>query len=59
MRRLAYQAAAVAVALIVVGYLVHNASVNLEERRIASGFAFLEREAGFEISESPFLRAAQ
>ena len=56
MRRLAYQAAAIAVALIVVGYLVHNASVNLEERRIASGFAFLEREAGFEISESPFLR---
>jgi len=56
MRRLAYQAMAIAVALIVVGYLVHNASVNLEERRIASGFAFLEREAGFEISESPFLR---
>ena len=56
MRRLAYQAAAVAVALIVVGYLVHNASVNLAERRIASGFGFLEREAGFEISESPFLR---
>jgi len=56
MRRLGYQAAAVAVALIVVGYLVHNASVNLEARRIASGFAFLEREAGFEISESPFLR---
>src|SRR4029077_10380604 len=55
-RRLAYQAMAIAVALIVVGYLVHNASVNLEERRIASGFAFLEREAGFEISESPFLR---
>ena len=56
MRRLGYQAAAVAVALIVVGYLAHNASVNLEARRIASGFAFLEREAGFEISESPFLR---
>src|ERR1041384_4084974 len=55
-RRLAYQAAAVAVALIVVGYLVHNASVNLAERRIASGFGFLERAAGFEISESPFLR---
>ena len=45
-----------AVALVVVGYLAHNASVNLEARRIASGFAFLEREAGFEISESPFLR---
>src|SRR3954469_4798814 len=56
MRRLGYQAAALAVALIVVGYLVHNASVNLEARRVASGFAFLEREAGFEISESPFLR---
>src|SRR6476660_8591233 len=39
MRRLGYQAAAVAVALIVVGYLAHNASVNLEARRIASGFA--------------------
>src|SRR5207344_800108 len=34
-RRLAYQAMAIAVALIVVGYLVHNASVNLEERHIA------------------------
>jgi len=29
---------------------------NLEERRIASGFGFLGREAGFEIGESAFLR---
>ena len=29
---------------------------NLEERRIASGFGFLQREAGFEIGESAFLR---
>ena len=29
---------------------------NLEERRIASGFGFLGREAGFEIGESVFLR---
>ena len=29
---------------------------NLEERRIASGFGFLQREAGFEIGESVFLR---
>ena len=29
---------------------------NLEERRIASGFGFLSREAGFEIGESAFLR---
>ena len=32
-------------AILVVGYLVHNALVNLEERRIASGFSFLGREA--------------
>ena len=56
MRRIAYQAAAVAVALVVAWYLVHNTMVNLEDRRIASGFAFLEREAGFEIGESAFLR---
>ena len=29
---------------------------NLEERRIASGFGFLQRESGFEIGESFFLR---
>jgi general L-amino acid transport system permease protein len=56
MRRLAYQAAAIAVALFTAWYLAHNTAVNLEDRRIASGFSFLEREAGFEISESPFLR---
>jgi len=56
MRRIAYQAAAVGVALFVLGYLVHNTVSNLEERRIASGFSFLQREAGFEIGESAFLR---
>jgi general L-amino acid transport system permease protein len=56
MRRLAYQAAAIAVALLVAWFLVHNTVANLEDRRIASGFSFLGREAGFEISESPFLR---
>jgi general L-amino acid transport system permease protein len=56
MRRIAYQAAAVGVALFVVWYLVHNTLANLEERRIASGFSFLQREAGFEIGESAFLR---
>ncbi len=35
---------------------MHNTVANLEERRIASGFSFLEREAGFEIGESAFLR---
>jgi general L-amino acid transport system permease protein len=56
MRRLAYQAAALLAAVLIAWYLVHNTAANLEERRIASGFAFLGREAGFEISESPFLR---
>ena len=55
-RRIAYQAAAVVVAVLVAGYLIHNTAVNLEDRRIASGFSFLEREAGFEIGESAFLR---
>jgi len=55
MRRVAYQAAAIAVALLVAWFLVHNTAVNLEQRRIASGFSFLGRDAGFEISESPFL----
>ena len=36
-------------------YLVSNTLANLEERHIASGFAFLGREAGFEIGESSSL----
>jgi len=56
MRRIAYQAAAIAVALLGAWYFIHNTASNLEERRIASGFGFLEREAGFEIGESAFLR---
>jgi general L-amino acid transport system permease protein len=55
-RRLAYQAAALLAVVFIAGYLVHNAAANLEDRRIASGFSFLGREAGFQISESPFLR---
>ena len=37
-------------------FLISNTTANLEERRIASGFGFLDREAGFEIGESAFLR---
>jgi general L-amino acid transport system permease protein len=36
------------------GYLYHNTAQNLEARKIASGFAFLWREAGFEIGETSF-----
>src|SRR5688572_8357751 len=56
LRPIAFQATAVAAALLVAWYLVSNTLTNLEERRIASGFGFLGREAGFEIGESAFLR---
>ena len=36
-------------------FLISNTAANLEARRIASGFGFLSREAGFEIGESLFL----
>ena len=37
-------------------FLISNTAANLADRRIASGFAFLDREAGFAIGESFFLR---
>jgi general L-amino acid transport system permease protein len=55
-KRLAYQGAAIAAAVAVAWFLIANAAANLEERRIASGFGFLGREAGFEIGQSFFLR---
>jgi general L-amino acid transport system permease protein len=55
-KRIAYQAAAIGVALFVAWFLVHNTMANLEARRIASGLGFLQREAGFEIGESMFMR---
>ncbi|HEX2334341.1 MAG TPA: ABC transporter permease subunit [Burkholderiales bacterium] len=55
-RRIAYQAAAIGAAALVAWFLISNTMTNLEERRIASGFRFLGREAGFEIGESAFLR---
>ncbi len=51
-RAILYQ---IAIVIGVVGlgwYLVTNTITNLENQQIASGFSFLEREAGFEISES-------
>jgi general L-amino acid transport system permease protein len=36
-------------------YIVSNTAHNLEARGIASGFQFLSREAGFEISETTFI----
>lgn len=54
MKRLAIQALAAALVLAAAAYLVFNTLANLEARRIASGFAFLWRGAGFEIGESVF-----
>ena len=51
-RGLFVQAALVAALALVFGYLAYNTSHNLEARGIESGFAFLGREAGFEIGET-------
>ena len=54
-RALAAQAALAAALAFVGWYFYSNAAANLEARRIASGFAFLWREAGFEIGETTML----
>jgi general L-amino acid transport system permease protein len=54
-RQLAYQAVALAALAALGWFLISNTLANLEARRIASGFGFLRREAGFEIGESFFL----
>ena len=56
LRRVAYQVAALLGVVLVGAFLIYNTMENLEARRIASGFGFLGREAGFEIGESFFLR---
>ncbi|HEX6005170.1 MAG TPA: ABC transporter permease subunit [Burkholderiales bacterium] len=55
LRALAYQAAALGTTLALAWFLVGNTLENLAERNIASGFAFLGREAGFAIGETTFL----
>ena len=55
MRKIGYQAVAIAAVVAIAWYLLQNTLANLEARRIASGFAFLGREAGFEIGETTFL----
>ncbi len=39
-------------------YLVNNTLINLEKQNIASGFEFLEKEAAFEIGETPIQYSA-
>jgi general L-amino acid transport system permease protein len=54
-RSVLVQGALVAALALALVYLYHNTAQNLEARHIASGFAFLWREAGFEIGETTFL----
>ena len=51
-RGLIYQILFVAIVAAAVAFLVHNTLVNLRRQNIASGFAFLDREAAFGIGES-------
>ena len=55
LRAALYQAGLAAAVALVAWYFVSNTATNLESRRIASGFAFLGREAGFEIGETTFI----
>lgn len=51
-RAVLYQVLTIGVVVAIGGYLVHNTLTNLSARDIATGFGFLEREAGFDISET-------
>ncbi|WP_404382231.1 amino acid ABC transporter permease [Caenispirillum salinarum] len=51
-RGVLYQILTIGAVVAVGWYLVHNTLTNLAARDIATGFGFLEREAGFDISES-------
>lgn len=50
-----FQLALVGGVLFVGWYFISNTIQNLDERKIASGFGFLAREAGFEIGETSML----
>jgi ABC-type amino acid transport system permease subunit len=54
-RSVVYQALLAAAVGLAGWYLIANAVENVLARRIASGFGFLWREAGFEIGETTFL----
>ena len=54
-RALLYQFVLAAAVGLAAWYVVANTAENLQARGIASGFHFLFREAGFEISETTFL----
>jgi general L-amino acid transport system permease protein len=52
-RSIMYQIATLGLLGLLAWYLVSNTLVNLEKQSISTGFGFLEKEASFEIGESP------
>jgi general L-amino acid transport system permease protein len=48
-----WQVVVVGLVALIVWYLIHNTSANLEARHIATGFGFLDRVAGIPIGERP------
>ena len=54
-RAVAYQSLLVAALAFAAWYFISTAAENLQTRRIASGFGFLTREAGFEIGETTII----
>ena len=54
-RAVLYQVGLAAAVGLIAWFFVANAVANLETRKIASGFGFLGREAGFEIGETTLL----
>lgn len=53
LRSAIWQAVALTATAIIVGWFVNNAIDNLTRANVASGFGFLERVAGFSITEAP------
>jgi general L-amino acid transport system permease protein len=51
-RSVLYQVLVLGAVVLVIWYLVSNTMANLEARKIASGFGFLSREAGFAILQT-------
>ena len=54
-RAVAYQSLLAAALAFAAWYFISTAAENLQTRRIASGFGFLSREAGFEIGETTII----
>jgi general L-amino acid transport system permease protein len=54
-RSLLFQIATLLMVGLVAYYLISNTLTNVEKQSIATGFGFLQKEAAFEIGESPFV----